>query len=292
MTTAYVTPRTGPCAPWLDAQTVLTNPRVADAASEKHLTTESLLVYVAQAVDAASGIMYGLSGRQFSGECEEVTVRPFARPVDQDSRTFGLGISPFGWFSGWGTCVSGYQGAAVGQHYGCTQPPVVELGAYPVTEILSVYIDGTLIPANEYKLDDYQRLIRMRVNAETPPTERWGWPTCQILDLPLTEVGTFGITYTYGEAPPVAGVLACTEMAIELALALIGSPNRLPARVTTMTRQGMTMAVVDVMDFFSKNLTGLYQVDLWLRTVNPGGARRQPLVWSPDIGRPARDPRS
>lgn len=246
----------------------------------------------ALAATQASEILYNLSGQQFTGDCGPVTVRPLSRPTDQDTRGLsGMGFSGSGgYMASWGTCTAyGTRSGAI-SHYGCSKPPEIELGAHPVTLVTQVKIDGILIPSNEYFLQDYRILVRRRASAGATPTARWGWPTCQLIDLPDSEPGTFSVTYRYGVAPPASGIMACKVLALQLALSASGLKNRLPTRITSMNRQGVGTMVVDVMDFLKQGLTGIYEVDLFLRTFNPSGMKRKAVVFSPDLGRPRRMP--
>ena len=60
------------------------------------------------------------------------------------------------------------------------------------------------------------------------------------------------MSYWYGVPPPASGVMAATTLGVQLVLNAIGAPNSLPQRVTTVTRQGVTVAVVDVIDFLKR----------------------------------------
>jgi hypothetical protein len=128
----------------------------------------------------------------------------------------------------------------------------------------------------------------MRPIPSFTPTERFGWPTSQIFDLPLTEVGTFGVTFMFGQAVPSGGIRAAKTYAREMCLAAMGQPNRLPSRITSISRQGVNAVVLDVMDFISQGRTGVPEVDMWIKSVNPYFLTRPASVWSPDIGRPQR----
>ena len=184
----------------------------------------------------------------------------------------------------------GQPGGGAVNHFGTSKPSEVELGAYPVIEVESVKIDGVLIPPNEYQLQDRRTLVRMRPSISATPTERYGWPVNQLLDLPDTETGTFSVTYWYGVAPPQLGVNAAKTLAVQLTLNAINASNSLPQRVTSISRQGVSVAVVDVMDFLKDGLTGIYNCDLFIRWANPTGRRLPALAWSPDVGRPRRMP--
>jgi len=278
---APLPPRPGPCSPWIDGSDVQAQPGCSTVPDD----------LAAETAEVVSELLYKFSGEQFTGVCGPVTIRPVSRPVDIDTRAFGTLLSPNGYLSSWGSCTA-YGMAANGAvaHYGCSRPPSIDLGAYPVTEIVEVTIDGVTIPADEYYLQDYQSLVRTRQTAESTPTERWGWPTCQIMDLDLGQQGTFGVTYMYGMAPPFAGLRAAKTLAREIALNAIGSPNRLPTRVQSVSRQGVSAVVLDIMDFIDKGRTGIWEVDIFVKAYNPSGATKQSAVWSPDLGRPRRVP--
>jgi hypothetical protein len=91
------------------------------------------------------------------------------------------------------------------------------------------------------------------------------------------------VVYSYGQGPPDGGRLAAGALAGQIALWLAGSKDcKLPERVTSVSRQGVSMTVVDPADFLDKGRTGISVVDLWLAAVNPHGHRQRPRVWSPD----------
>ena len=163
----FSAPRNGPCSPWITASDVLAQPGCGGAAAE----------VAAECAAATSELLYALSGQQFTGPCGPVTVRPMARPTDQDTRRAGT-LSPLGYMSSWGsTFAYGTVLGAVSAMYGYVQPPMVELVPYPVTEIIEVWIDGVVIPPAEYQLQDFRTLVRMRPIPSFTPTERFGWPT-------------------------------------------------------------------------------------------------------------------
>lgn len=275
-------PRTGPCAPWVTNSDVLSDPSVKD---------ETDPPLVAQMAMVASEVLYNLSAQQYTGACGGpgpnggVVVRPVSRPTDGDTRGL-IAAVPGGYTAVWGWPSS----TATMNHYGNSEPPWVDLGAYPVTEVLAVKLDGVTIPPNEYYLQDYRTLIRRRPSASATPTERYGWPTSQITEMADTEVGTFSVEYKYGVPPPQTGIMAARKLAAMLLADAGGDDTVFPQRVTSVSRQGVTVSVVDVMDFFSKGLTGIYLLDLFVQAFNPHKLTKQPLAWSPDAGRPYRQP--
>jgi hypothetical protein len=109
--------------------------------------------------------------------------------------------------------------------------------------------------------------------------ERWlartdgHWPTCPRLDR-LTGAGVFEVDYTYGTGPPASGVLAVNKLACELLGSLTGGPCALPKRVTSITREGISMTLLDPFTFLDDGKLGVYEVDTFLAAVNPDGLRR------------------
>jgi hypothetical protein len=252
------------------------------------LTAGELQALCAEVAMAASEFLYEETGRIFSGECGPVTVRPVERPVDSDSRGFGR-LSPMGWFSSWGTASSyGTQIPGVVSHYGSTEPPEITL-PYPVREIMEVTIDGIVIPPAEYELRDYQTLVRMRPEPGFTPTARYGWPSTQRQDLTLDNQGTFGVTFMFGNDPPQNGRVAARKLAEYIVVPQLGDATKYPRRVTSITRQGVSAGITDIVNVMQKTgSTGIYEVDLFLRSVNPNRLQRQAVCWSPDVGRARR----
>lgn len=136
----------------------------------------------------------------------------------------------------------------------------------PVRSIVSVTVDGAaLVEGTDWRLDDDDRSILWRIDA--------AWPSVQRYDLPLTEENAWGVTYRWGAAPPLSGQRAASRLAVELWRAAVPSEEScLPERIQQLTREGISMAIVDPFDFMEKGRTGLYEVDLFLRAVNPTGA--------------------
>lgn len=282
--------RNGACTPWVSGAQVAALPTVQDAlaAGQKRGWTLDTDVLCAEAAVAASDTLYELSGRVYTGECGPVTIRPVSRPTDIDTRSWGARLSPLGWFSAWGLS-SGYGANVPGActMYGSTEPPTIRM-PYPVRQITLVKIDGVVIPADEYELRDHLELVRIRPTSSFSPTQRYGWPTSQIMDLPDTEFGTFSVTFLFGNPPPTLGVTAARKLAEILVLPALGDTTHYPRRLQQVTRQGVSARSTDVIDLLQKGSTGVYEVDLFLGAVNPGRNQRQATAWSPDVGRPRR----
>jgi len=99
---------------------------------------------------------------------------------------------------------------------------------------------------------------------------------------PLSD-GATSITYDYGRPAPAAAVRACALLAAELAKAGASRKCALPARTTSVAREGVSFEMIDPREFLDDGLTGLLAVDLWIKAVNPHGTRQAAQVWSPDL---------
>lgn len=269
----------GPCSPWVDAQDVAECCGSFSLGSDTYGPAERAAVI-------ATEILWPLSGRQFSGECQQ-TVRPCASGCG----CWGGQIlpSPSGewhWLpiSGrWGLgpdCVT---------LCGCARESRVLLSGYPIVSVGEVKIDGDVVPDDEYEIIGNRWLTRLADSDGNPQA----WPGCQRLDLPDTEAATFSVTYSYGMAPPETGTAAAAQLACEIFKACddsLGEECQLPANVTQVIRQGVTY------DFSTWGFdtqtrswrTGLSLVDAFLNSVNPTGARRRSAVWTPSMPRYAR----
>lgn len=249
------------CQDWIDAD-YLINCDCPDASE----------VIVNQAIGVASEVLYVLSGRQYSGLCQE-TMRPCS----------GNGTIPTGWpypyFPNLSNGVWLNVGCGCHTSYDCCGGvPQVDLGRHDVTQIFNVDIDGATLSASSYRLDEGRYLVR---------TDGSSWPCCQDLSKDIGETGTWYIELEHGEAPPEMGQYAAGRLASELIKSCTdGADCALPARVTTVAREGVTFSLLDPQDFLTEGRTGLYEVDLFLSAVNPAGLRRRATAWTP--GMPGR----
>lgn len=150
----------------------------------------------------------------------------------------------------------------------------------PVHEVTEVKIDGQVLAAAAYRVDDHRVLVRLDGDA---------WPAGQDLLLAEDAPGTFSVTYGLGEPVPEGGAIAAGWLAAEFAKAFTDDKTcRLPQRVRSVARQGVTIEAADPQAYFAEGRTGLYEVDLWLRQVNPYGNHEASRVFSPDVPRNAR----
>lgn len=240
-------PDTGTCSPWAETGDVC-------APCNAYDFDEALLV---DTIQMASDILFDLTGRAWPGECTDV-------------------IRPCGYRRG-DSC-----GCLDSKVCGCRRLSQLELPGRPVAEVEAVKIDGVVVDPARYRVDDHRWLVYL---PESDSAERQGWPCCQRLDLADTAEDTWSVTYVHGQAPPTGGRVAAASYGCQLALACDPGTStgacRLPKRVTSITRQGVSMAVLDPMTLVQDGLTGLSEVDGWVASVWRGRSRRQAQVWAP-----------
>lgn len=198
---------------------------------------------VTDAITAASEILYVLSGRQYPGLCD-VIFRPCGHWCNCD----------------YDVC-------------GCNRLAQVFLGrdVYSVSE---VDVGGVIVDPDDYRLESGW-LVRLDGGV---------WPCCQDMAADPGAADTFTITGMVGNPPSALAMRAANALVEELVKAC--TPDEVcafPARVTSIVRQGVAMAILDPMEFLSDGRTGLYVVDLFLSTVNPNGLTRPSRAWSPDL---------
>jgi hypothetical protein len=265
--TPSLCPGTGPCSPWALSLACLDDEGdLADACVDGTPVPSATLD---AAVLSASQVVWALTGRQYS-TCD-VTVRPCRRScADFPSVDDGTG-----WQGPWPVLMGGAWfnlACQCGSTCSCGDLCEVML-PYPVCEVSEVLVDGVALEPTTYRVDDFRRLVR--ADGEC-------WPRCQDMTSPDTEEGTWSVSLTYGREPPQIALDAAAELACELIKARIGQACRLPQRMTSLTRQGVSMSFLDPMSFFKEGRTGIYLLDLAIRTLNPNLLMRPPGVYSPD----------
>lgn len=210
---------------------------------------------VQRMLQVASDILYELSGGQFSGLCT-TTVHPMSSDCMPRGSLLWTRMRP-----------DERVGGSLGKR--------ITLGVYPLVSVSEVVIDGAVLDPDAYRIEDQRWLTRIDGGV-------WPWVDADWQQDP----DAFRVVCGYGQAPPPAGVAAAAELACQLLLAT--DPNAegcvLPQRVQAISRQGVSMAILDPMDFLREGRTGIYLVDLFLEAVNPTAARRRAQVLSPDIG--------
>lgn len=220
----------------------------------------------------ASELLWMLSGRRwYGGGCTETAVLRSWPPQQ------GRGDWPYSrsWRScgcwAYATWMDGqpYPGDYAGSHV--SQPYAIKLPRSPITNILTVTIDGVAFT-------DYG----MYRNGWLERTDGQSWNVCG---------GDTSVTYQYGEPPPRGGKQATIDLAYEMGREQVGDGDcRLPNNVVSITRQGVTIQRLAATDFQALYRTGLPEVDRWLVAVNPESRPTHARVWSPDLPSAVRTP--
>ena len=161
---------------------------------------------------------------------------------------------------------------------GCTCSATCEIALPgPVAVIDEVQVDGVILPSSSYRLDMMKGIpVLVRTDGEC-------WPDCQDMDADVGEPGSFAITYQRGTPVPRAGQIAAGILAGEFAKNCQGADCQLPQQLASLSRNGVEVTVVDPASLLENGLTGIAQVDLWIRSVNPTRKAQRSRVYSPDM---------
>lgn len=210
---------------------------------------------LARALTAAVELMYAATCWQFGGVCTD-KVRPtggadwpwgYTFPVLSDgSRWIPYGIDSLsGGLFGCGCTV---------EVCGCHIHSSVTLPGVPIVPgSVVVKVDGAVVDPSLYAVVGDRSVIRI---------DGGWWPCCQNVGLADTEEGTFSIEYGWGSMPPEAVLLGTEVLACELATSWANDGEcRLPRRLTSIVREGVSMAVLDPMQFLDDGKFGLYETD-------------------------------
>jgi len=226
-----------------------------------------------QAALAATEVLWALSGRRF-GVCQ-VTVRPCRDECEQTGIIWpAVDSYPFptlldgSWYNV--GCLGGCVGAC-----SCNTVSQFTLPG-PVDQIVQIVIGDEIVPTGSYRLDSARFVVR---------TDGGNWPVCNDLSK-SSGPGTWRVTYRAGLEVPMLGQMAAAELACEFLKKLSGLECKLPSRVTNISRQGVSMTLLDPQDFLTEGRIGLYLSDLFIKTFNPNHLASRSRVYSPDVRGP------
>lgn len=215
--------------------------------------------YAAEAVQAASYLMWTLSGRKYSGTTT-VTERYVRFAPLLNTRLLQE---------------TALINSRINKSLEMIEPWVsaetrIRLRGQPVSQISAVRgVTGEI-----FSPDDYYMVDRS---------------TLQFQSGVLVVPADVEVTYTFGTTPPVLGKMAARRIAQEFIKLWEGDETcALPDRVTSVTRQGVSYTILDSQDFIQEMRLGIYEVDLFLKAVNPNKAQRRSKVFSPDLSRARR----
>lgn len=239
------------------------------------ITPEELGVYAEtefayEAAKSASYLMWSLSGRKYSGTttvteryvCATLSYR-YGPSVRNNKAELILGDVyniPY-------TDMDSYTAVTTD---GLSPQSRLRLRGRPITKIHEIRNRaGVVIDSSSYYLVDHSTI---------QATSGARWTPCDI-----------EVTYTYGTEPPTLGKLAARTLALEFCKLWNGDDDcMLPERVTSVSRQGVSYTILDNQAFIDDLRTGLYVVDIFLKSVNPDKARAKARVFTPDVPRGRR----
>lgn len=214
--------------------------------------------YAETAVEIASFMLYKLSGEKYSGS--QTVTEWYGR---DESLCFACGLGP-----GTEAAIS-----LVGDHLHAGlrldgTRRLLRLRGRPVVSVDTVETANGVLDAADYKIVNRTSLLKT--------SGCW------------TDAGVT-VTYSYGAYPPAMGRMAAIRLANELVAMYEGSEDcALPDNVTSVTRQGLSFTLNDPVAVSAMRRTGIWEIDMFLATVNPDGARKRPKVFSPDTPRGER----
>jgi hypothetical protein len=199
---------------------------------------------------AASEILWALSGRRWSGNGDCTATAQLL----MDDRERCLGWLPAGApLIGWGSHLIPRPSASGAR--------AVKLPHDEVTEIISVTVGGSAFTGYVHQ------------GAWLTRTDGGVWSDADV-----------EIEYRWGLAPPEGGRRAAILYALELGKAAAGDSScRLPKRVVSIVRQGVSMALIDPARYLDRGKLGMPDIDQWLASVNPAAVAERGSVWSPDV---------
>lgn len=161
----------------------------------------------------------------------------------------------------------------------------IDLGLWPVVSLTGVRMDGVDQDLSDFHIDEFHYLVR-----STPP-EAWPSNTNTWAEsggaYDTSDDGfVFEVTFEYGIEVPSILERATRALACELLSSSCGVGEcKLPERVTSVSRRGLTMEVASSTDLLRDGMTGIFAVDMAVKTLNPSKLQSPTFVWTPDLQR-------
>jgi hypothetical protein len=229
----------------------------------------------ALALRLATFTLYSLTGRQFG------TVTLTLRPCNAPMLPPLYQVYPVNLINPWGTDEGNsyyplYIQNGVWHNAGCAGinccGATCEIQLPRTVSITSVNVDGATVTPTAYRIDNGSLLVR---------TDGACWPQCQNLDV-NTGTGVFTVTGVFGRAVPDEVMDGASLLACEIGKAIAGQPCRLPQRMQSLTRSGVSVQFPAVNTYLDRGLTGLNEVDQLVVQFNPNRLTQAPQVLSMD----------
>jgi hypothetical protein len=204
---------------------------------------------VLDAIEDASLVLYYLTGKQFAGTCR-TTIRP--------------------------SCFK--------QGCHCCTPHQINLGVWPVTDLISVRYQGTTYTGTElddtFHINDWHYIAR---NDNEPLLNGNQWAEAGSADDNTNDGYVFEVTVDHGIQIPNLLKRATRDLACQFVSVCCDKPCKLPERVTSVSRVGVAFDVASVTDLLAQGRTGLYTVDLAIQTFNPSKLQSPSFAWHPEL---------
>lgn len=176
-------------------------------------------------LDAATEVLFNLSGRRYPGICTVTRSLCFA-------------------------CH-----ACAPAICSCDPYPSIDLGGrYPVWDAWDVKLAGVTLPRSSYVVRGRRWLVRT-------DGQVWPYGTAYVSGNPDPMVAS----WAYGRQPPVGARLAAARYANELAKLCIGAACGIaPQSARSVNREGTTYVVLDADQVIAEGRTGIGPIDAWL----------------------------
>lgn len=221
-----------------------------------------------RSIRLATKVIWAATGRRY-GICDAVI-----RPCGNDRRCGSCGS--FDFFGGWmrPLLLDGlWRNCLCGCPCDCAPHCQIRLPGW-VENVTQVMVDGVIIAPSSWRVDNHTWLVR---------TDGDCWPNCQDYNVDSPADGTMTVSYGVGQPVPddildITAVLAC-----EFAKACAADKGcRLPGRLQTLTRQGVTVSNVDIDTVLKFGLTGITEIDMVIMADNPYGLKQKNFLYSYD----------
>ena len=224
--------------------------------------------------------LWALTGRRF-GQCE-ITVQPC-----MERRRWPLyEVFPVPGYGGGGAGIgAAYPYILDGSWYnrgcggGCQCRARCEValdGPTTTAGVLEVLVHGEVVDPSAYQIQNGYLLVRIDGQC---------WPGC--VDYSKQDPAAFVVRYLRGEELVAGLQMAAGILAGEYALSCDGDDRcRLPARLTSLTRQGVSVQVATINSYMDLGLTEIPEVDRIVVVLNPYQQMSRAQVFSVDRPRP------
>lgn len=256
----------GKVAPWCSA---------ADVAADKRLAQVELPdgITIGMIVQSVSERLYKMTGARWMG-AQTAIVRPHR--LNDGCRCDLSGMMAPSWGADTG---GGWWNRVFPEGAGCQcHATQVDLAGGNVISVDEVLVDGAVLAPAKYALYDNRRLVRLQ-----DPTlgTAISFYCCQRLEVPTTEPGTWQVTYTFGQLPPVDGQIAAYAYAVERAIRFDTARHGFPPQTRSVRAQDIDITIDDGQGIAAGRV-GIPEVDEFVEAWNPHSLLRRARVYDPD----------